>query len=102
MLDGVTLRPKQREILAYPGGRMGDLETWTREQVVAALVLGARLATMREVPAGGWVKLEDVRLVSVGDDLFVRTGGGKAVGDNLGDIMGGTPNEGESARSHRG
>lgn len=76
------------EVRADPGGRMGDLETWTREQVVAALVLGAIVVTIREVPAGGWSKLEDVRLVSVGDDLFVRAGDGKAVGDSLGDING--------------
>jgi len=74
------------EIRADPGARMGDREEWSREQVVAALVLGARLVTMKEVPAGGWMKVDDVRLVSVGDELFVRTDGDGVVGDELGEL----------------
>ena len=49
--DGLVERV---EIHADPGGRMGDREMWTREQIVAALVLGAKLVTMRPVNAGGW------------------------------------------------
>jgi len=71
-------------VQANPGERMGDREQWTREQVIAALVLGANLVTMREVPAGGWVKVEDVRLITVGDELFVRVDGGRTPKDELG------------------
>jgi hypothetical protein len=74
------------EVMADPGGRMGDREEWSREQVVAALVLGARVVTMEPVSAGGWRKVSDIRLVRVGDELFVRVGPKKAVGDDLGDI----------------
>lgn len=76
------------EIWANPGERLGDRELWTREQVVAALVLGASLVTLREVPAGGFVQGEDVRLVTVGDELYVRTDGDGATGDHLGDLPG--------------
>jgi len=77
---------EQVEVRASPGERMGDQELWTREQVVAALVLGASLVTVREVPAGGYVRGEDVRLVTVGDELYMRTDGSGVVGDHLGDL----------------
>ena len=76
------------EVRASPGERLGDKELWTREQVVAALVLGANVVTMKEVPAGGYVRGEDVRLVTVGDELYVRTDGDGVVGDHLGDLPG--------------
>jgi len=74
------------EVRANPGERLGDREVWTREQVIAALVLGARLVTMREVPAGGWVKVDDIGLITAGDDLFVRVGGDVVPSDNLGEL----------------
>lgn len=77
---------EQVEIRASPGERLGDSELWSREQVVAALVLGASLVTMREVPAGGYVRGEDVRLVTVGDELYMRTDGSGDSGDHLGDL----------------
>ena len=56
--------------------------------IFEALVLGANVVTMREVPAGGFVRGEAVRLVTVGDELFVRTDGDGVVGDHLGDLPG--------------
>ena len=74
------------DVRADPGSRIGDRETWTREQVVAALVLGATIVTMREVSVGGWMKVDVVRLVTVGKELYVRVDGNVAMGDNLGKL----------------
>ena len=54
--------------------------------LVAALVLGANVVTMREVPAGGWAKLREIRLVTVGDELFIRVDNDGVMGDHLGEL----------------
>ena len=76
------------EVRSGPGARLGDREVWGREQVVAALLLGARLVTMREAPGGGWTRGEDVRLVEVDGGLFVRVDGNGVEGDQLGELPG--------------
>jgi hypothetical protein len=74
------------EVRADPGARMGDRELWSREQVVAALVLGAKVVTMRPVNAGGWVKIDDIKLVKVEDELFVRVSDENVAEDDLGNL----------------
>lgn len=74
------------EVMASPGHRLGDVELWSREQVVTALALGTNFVTLRDLSAGGYMRGDDVRLVTVGGELYVRTDGDGVSGDHLGDL----------------
>ena len=74
------------ELRENPGSALGGREVWGREQIITALLLGRRLVTMRRSPGGGWSKGEELRLVHVGEDIYIRTDTGEVRGDHLGEL----------------
>lgn len=65
---------------------MGPAETWTKNQVVVSINGGQRFKTIYKKADGKWYMGEDVRVVVIDGESFLRTDANKIKADNLGEL----------------
>lgn len=73
------------EVRADQGGTMGLPTRATRGDVIAAIDRGTSYVTAYE-RQGRWIRGEDVRIVSIGHERFLRTDRNAVRADNLGNL----------------
>jgi hypothetical protein len=65
---------------------VGSGQEQTRAAVVSSIEGGKTYSTITKSPDGKWRRGEDVRVVTVGGEKFIRTDANQTKGDNLGSL----------------
>jgi hypothetical protein len=68
------------------GNQVGQAQEWIRDQVVSAIQRGRSFVTIRRSPERKWLKGEEVHILQVGNDRFIRTDRNSEARDNLGEL----------------
>jgi hypothetical protein len=78
------------KVRAHPNNddKVGTLTEQLRSTVVLKLRTGETYSTILKKPDGGWRIGEDVRVVKIGDEYFIRTDANNTKKDNLGELPG--------------
>jgi len=65
---------------------VGQATTWTKNQVVTSINAGQRFKTIYKTADDKWHMGEDVRVVVIDGESFLRTDANKIKADNLGEL----------------
>ena len=65
------------------GGSIGQGETWSRKDVVSKIDDGKTFTTILKSSDGKWKKGQDVHVITVDGEQFLRTDANKRKSDNL-------------------
>jgi len=68
------------------GDNVGDVKEILREGIVAGIKNGKTYLTIFKTNEGKWKKGEDVRIIRIGDEEFIRTDRNATPKDNLGSL----------------
>lgn len=83
--DGNKERIEQVKVHEDKGDSVGTVKVWTRAQVVSAIGQGMTCCTILQ-SGDQWRRGEDIHVVVVGGEKFIRTDANSVKRDNLGEL----------------
>jgi len=79
-------RISQLRVHSDEGESVGTATTWTKKEVVVSINSGQSFKTIYEKSDGKWYVGEDVRVIIIDSEYFLRTDANRIKADNLGEL----------------
>ncbi len=77
---------KEAEVRQEEGNMIGPGKIWSRSQVVSSIESGDSFITILKSEDGKWKRGEDVHIIEVKGEKYIRTDKNEIEKDNLGDL----------------